>query len=156
VNTIKWQISTTHPDIGFGFVNGRKVVTMTQFELDGRQFVKATSYLEALNDLVRPQSEIEDFKAHIQDLVSQYETLEPNELAARSGYLRVEDLDRVKGLLKIKKLAELAGLSASAIAQKVGRGTQLTVTESEAMTKVLADVGMPLQHRKPTTNIKGV
>ncbi len=63
-------------------------------------------------------------------------------------HLRVEDLDRVKGLVKIKKLAELAGLSASAIAQKVGRGTQLTIDESEAMTKVFRDLGVVIERRK--------
>lgn len=62
-------------------------------------------------------------------------------------HLRIEDLERTKGLIKVKKLAELAGLSASSIAQKVGRGTQLTIDESEAMTNVLRDLGVVIERR---------
>jgi len=66
---------------------------------------------------------------------------------ASTFHLRIEDLDRTKGLIKIKKLAELAGLSASSIAQKVGRGTQLTIDESEAMTNVLRSMGVVIERR---------
>ena len=66
---------------------------------------------------------------------------------ARGLNLRIEDLDRVKGLVKVKKLAELAGLSASSIAQKVGRSTQLTIDESEAMTRVLREMGVVIECR---------
>lgn len=63
-------------------------------------------------------------------------------------HLRVEDLDRVKTVIKIKKLAELAGLSPSAIAQKIGRGTQLSIDESESMTRVLRELGIVIERRK--------
>ncbi len=59
--------------------------------------------------------------------------------------MRIEDLFRVRGLVKIKKLAELAGLSATSIASKVSRNTQLTVDESEAMTKVLREHGVVIE-----------
>lgn len=68
-------------------------------------------------------------------------------LTAKPVYLRIEDLDRVKGLVKVKKLAELGGLSASAIAQKVSRKTQLTIDESEAMTRVLREIGIVIERR---------
>lgn len=140
--TIDWKLDSTNPDIGYGYVNGRKVVTVTQFELEGQKLVKATSYLEGVNDQVGAVERIEEFKNRIQALVNQYDTIEPAQLAAMGSHLRIEDLDRVKGLIKVKKLAELAGLSSATIAQKLGRGTQLTVVESEQMTKVLRDHGV--------------
>lgn len=62
-------------------------------------------------------------------------------------YIRISDLDRVKHIVKIKKLAELAGLHPATIAQKLGRGTELTVTESEAMTKVMVETGVIVERR---------
>jgi len=88
-----------------------------------------------------------DAKAAIQNAHTDIWHTPPAHRYASMFHLRIEDLDRTKGLIKIKKLAELAGLSASSIAQKVGRGTQLTIDESEAMTNVLHGLGVVIERR---------
>jgi hypothetical protein len=61
--------------------------------------------------------------------------------------LRVEDLDRVKHIIKIKAVAEMAGLAPSSLASKVSRLTQLTIDESEALSRVLFDAGVVIERR---------
>lgn len=136
-----------HPSIEgriVAVINGTHAAWIQTLDWGGHTDYVVRSYISRLNN-VRFESD-----TAAKDWVEgQIGNIDPDkdQHQAPAGYIRITDLDRVKHLVKIKKLAELAGLNAASIAQKVGRGTELSVTESEAMAKVLIETGVIVERR---------
>lgn len=141
---INWMF---HPSIEgrlVAEVDGTHLAWIQELNWGGHVDYAVKSYVRKLNDV--RFATVEAAKDWIE---KQVETINPdkNEHKATAEYIRISDLDRVKHIVKIKKLAELAGLHPATIAQKLGRGTELTVTESEAMTKVMVETGVIVERR---------
>lgn len=141
---INWMF---HPSIDgrlVAEVNGTHLAWIQELNWGGHTDYAVKSYVSKLNDV--RFATVEAAKEWIE---KQADTINPDksEHKATAEYVRIADLDRVKHIVKIKKLAELAGLHPATIAQKLGRGTELTVTESEAMTKVMVEAGVIIERR---------
>jgi hypothetical protein len=146
MSKITWE---QHPDFDNRIVainDGAHVAWIVAINFGGHTSYVVKSWIRHLNGVQFTTQE--KAQAWVE---SQLEgmSIDKNVELAGSTNLRIADLDRVKHLVKVKKLAELADLNASTIAQKVSRGTELTVAESEAMTKVLTDVGLIVRGQRP-------
>ena len=141
---IKWMFHPTIERRLVAEVNGAHFAWIQELDWGGHVDYVVKSYVSKLNDV--RFATVEAARAWVEQ---QVDTINPdkNEHMATAEFVRITDLDRVKHLVKIKKLAELAGLNPASIAQKLGRGTELTVTESEAMTKVMVDAGVIIERR---------
>jgi hypothetical protein len=145
--TYKWVASAQLDGAWILEVDGEKVnCRVTRLEDSGQ-----THYFVTISGshpvTTRAYSTIEEAQVHAENAWTDLLHTPKEHRYAGVFNLRISDLDRVKGLVKIKKLAELGGLSASAIAQKVTRKTQLTIDESEAMTRVLHEFGIVIERR---------
>lgn len=125
-------------------INGSHVAWIRPHNWGGHTSYIVKSYVARLNNF-----QFESPGAAMDWIESNAQDIDPDKNAHMSTAenIRTADLDRVKHLVKLKKLAELAGLNPASIAQKVGRGTELTVSESEAMTKVMVEAGVIVERR---------
>ncbi len=58
--------------------------------------------------------------------------------------MTIQDLEQIKDIINIKNLCINAGINPNTIATKLSRGTELSITESEAFEKALADKNLYL------------
>jgi hypothetical protein len=144
MSRINWMF---HPNIEgrlVAEVDGTHLAWIQELNWGGHVDYVVKSYVNKLNDV--RFATVEAAREWVEHQVG---TVNPDksEHKATAEYVRISDLDRVKHIVKIKKLAELAGLNPASIAQKLGRGTELTVTESEALTKIMVDTGVIIERR---------
>lgn len=145
MQTITWIQHPTIPNRIVATNGDHHIAWITEVNIGSdRRLYHLKSYIPELNGGT-PFSSLEEAKAAVAQYLRNAEIVtDASAIKAPMGYLRIADLERVRKYIKIKSIAERAGLDPQSIGTKLARGTELSVAESEAIMQALIEEGITI------------